>query len=194
MGNGQSYINPVIQEMRIKSANQRRIYLNGYVDEDMAIEVSYYSNKIIEMDKKLENPKKEVTFLLNSFGGSVVWGNSILTSIQNLKNNGYKTIGIVESCAFSMAFDILCNLDYRIGGKHSQYLLHQTAMGQDGELKEFERELVFQKKVWEQAVEYYVKNTNLTRERVNDIYDRKENYFFTAEEALENGSIQKILI
>jgi len=193
MGNGQVYINPVIQEMKIKSANNRRIYLNGYVDEDMAIETSFYVNKIIEMDKKLETPKKEVTFLINSFGGSIVWGNSVLTSIQSLKNNGYKTIGIIESCAFSMAFDILCNLDYRIGGLHSQYLLHQTGMGQDGELKEFERELIFQKKVWEQAVKYYTKNTNLTRERINEIYNSKENYFFTAEEALENGSIHKII-
>lgn len=193
MSNTMIYQNPIISEMKIKSANNKRIYLNGYIDEDMATEVSYYVNKIIEMDKKIDNPIKEVIFPINSFGGSVVWGNSILTSIQKLKNNSYTTIGIVESCAFSMAYDILCNLDYRVGGKHSQYLLHQTQMGQDGELKEFEREVEFQKKVWEQSVDYYVKNTKLTRERINEIYDRKENYFFLSDEALINGSIHEIL-
>ena len=187
------YQNPIISEMKVKSANNKRIYLNGYVDEDMAMEVSYYVNKIIEIDNKSDNPKKEVIFIINSFGGSVIWGNSILTSIQKLKNNGYKTIGIVESCAFSMAYDILCNLDYRIGGKYSQYLLHQTWFGQDGELKEFEREVDFQKKVWQQSIEYYITNTKLTRERVEEIYDRKENYFFLSDEALLNGSIHEIL-
>lgn len=188
------YYNPIISEMEVKSCNNKRIYLNGYVDEDMAMKVSYYTNKIIEMDKKLENPTKEVTFILNSFGGSVVFGNSILGNIYKLKSLNYKTIGVVESCAYSMAYDILVNLDERIGYKYSQYLLHQTQMGEQGELKELAREVEFQKKVWEMSVDYYVENTKLTRERINEIYDRKENYFFTAEEALENGTIHKILI
>lgn len=189
-----AYQNPVISEMKIKSSNARRIYLNGVVDEDMAMEVSYMTNKIIEMDEKFPNQnKKEVTFIFNSFGGSVIFGNSILGNILRLKSLKYKTIGIVESCSFSMAYDILIHLDERIGYKYSQYLLHQTQMGAEGELKELSREVDFQKKVWELSVDYYVTNTKLTRERINEIYDRKENYFFTADEALENGSIHKII-
>jgi ATP-dependent protease ClpP protease subunit len=193
MGNAMMYQNPIISEMKIKSANNKRIYINGAIDEDIATEVSYYVNKIIEMDKKIDNPVKEVTFLINSFGGSVVFGNSIIANIIRLKSLNYHTIAIIESCAFSMAFDIICHCDERIGYECSQFLLHQTQMGQDGELKEFEREIVFQKKVWDLSVDYYVKNTKLTRERVNEIYDRKENYFFLSQEALENGSIHKII-
>ena len=43
------------------------------------------------------------------------------------------------------------------------------------------------------AIDYYVKNTKLSRERINEIYDRKENYFFDEIEALENGSIHEIV-
>jgi len=187
------YINPVISEIKIKSANNKRIYISGVIDEDMAIEVSYFINKIIEIDSKTDNPKKEVVFIINSFGGSVLAGNSIIANILLLKSLGYKTISIIESCAFSMAYDLIVNTDERLCFKYSQFLLHQTLMGQDGELKEFEREVSFQKKAWDLAVDYYVENTKLTRERVNDIYDRKENFFFLADEALANGTIHKIL-
>ena len=187
------YINPIINEIEIKSANNRRIYINGIVDEDMATKVSYFVNKIIEMDKNCSNENKEITFLLNSYGGSIISGNAIIGCINRLKKLGYKTIAIVESCAYSMAYDILVNCEYRYCYNLSTFLLHQTSFGQGGELKEFEREISFQKKLWEMSVDYYVKNTNISRERIDEIYDRKENYFFTAKEALENGSIQKII-
>jgi ATP-dependent protease ClpP protease subunit len=185
-------INPIINEIEVKSANKGRIYLNGYVDEDMATKVSYFTNKIIELDKINTKREKVVTFIVNSFGGSVVYGNSIIGNIQKLNSLRYKTVAIIESTAFSMMFDIIIHCTERIGFKYSQYLLHQTAFGQGGELKEFEREVEFQKRIWQDAEDYYVENTNISRERVKEIYDRKENYFFTAKEALENGTIHKI--
>ena len=192
MGNVQ-YINPIISEIEIKSANNRRIYLNDIVDEEMATKVSYFINKIIEMDKLNPNADKTIKFLINSYGGSVLSGNSIIGNINRLKKLGYKTVAIVESCAYSMAYDILVNCEERYAYDLSTFLLHQTSFGQGGELKEFEREVDFQKKLWEMSVDYYVANTNISRERINEIYDRKENYFFTAKEALDNGSIQQIL-
>ncbi|WP_346938165.1 ATP-dependent Clp protease proteolytic subunit [uncultured Clostridium sp.] len=192
MGNTQ-YINPITSEMKIKSANNKKIYLNGEVNEDMAMEVSYYVNKIIELDKTNPNPSMEVTFIVNSFGGSVIHGNAIIGNINKLKSLGYKTIAIIESCAYSMAFDIIIHCDVRVGYNLSTYLLHQTAFGMGSELKEFEREVEFQKRLWSMAVDYYVENTKIPRERIEQIYDRKENYFFTASDALENGTIQEIL-
>ena len=92
-----------------------------------------------------------------------------------------------------MAFDIIIHCDERIGYGLSQYLLHQTSFGQGGELKEFEREVEFQKKLWEKSADYYAKLTKIPRERINEIYDRKENFFFDAETALELGVIDKIM-
>lgn len=137
-------------------------------------------------------PNKEVTFIFNNFGGSVDHGNSIISNIKKLKSHGYKVKGIVESCACSMGFDILVHCDERVGSSLSYYLLHQTQFGMGGELKEFEREYKFQKVLWNKSVDYYVANTKIPRERIEEIYDRKENYFFDSEEALLNGTIHKI--
>ena len=186
-------VNPILMDIEVKSANNKRIYLNGFVDDDMAIKVSYFTNKILELDKLKAPRSKEVTFLINSYGGSVIAGNSIIGNIKRLQKEGYKVIAICESCAFSMAYDILIHCDIRKGYELSQYLLHQTSYGQGGELKEMIREADFQKKVWDISVNYYVKNTELTRDRIEEIYEKKENYFFTAQEALENGSIDEII-
>ena len=186
-------------EIEQTSANQGRIYLNGIVNEDMAVKVSYYVNKIIETNKKYEEAGlkdkkiKTVTFLINSYGGSVLHGNAIIGNIKRLQQNKIKVVGIVESIAYSMAFDIIIHCDERIGYGLSQYLLHQTAFGQGGELREFEREVEFQKKLWEKSADYYAKLTKIPRKRIDEIYDRKENYFFDAETALELGVIDKII-
>ena len=186
-------------EIEQASANQGRIYLNGIVNEDMAVKVSYYVNKIIETNKKYEEAGlkdkkiKTVTFLINSYGGSILHGNAIIGNIKRLQQNKIKVVGIVESIAYSMAFDIIIHCDERIGYGLSQYLLHQTAFGQSGELREFEREVDFQKKLWEKSADYYAKLTKIPRKRIDEIYDRKENYFFDAETALELGVIDKII-
>lgn len=187
------YINPVINELEIKSANNNTIYLTGIVDEHMSTKFSYFCDKIVRMNELKDTPNYEIRLLFASWGGSVDFGNVIIGKIRALQQQGYKFIGIVESMAFSMAYDILIHCDRRIGYKYSQYLLHQTSFGVGGELKEIARAVDYQKKLWNISVDYYVANTKLTRERVEEIYDRKENYFFTAEEALENGSIHEII-
>ena len=188
-----------IMEMEQVSANQGRIYLNGVVNEEMAVAVSYYANKIIEGNKRYDSlgmkdkKIKTVTLLINSYGGSVIHGNAIIGNIKRLQKHKIKVVGVVESIAYSMAFDIVIHCDERIGYGLSQYLLHQTSFGQGGELKEFEREVEFQKKLWEKSAEYYAKLTKIPRKRIDEIYDRKENFFFDAETALELGVIDKII-
>ena len=188
-----------IMEMEQVSANQGRIYLNGVVNEEMAVAVSYYANKIIEGNKRYDSlgmkdkKIKTVTLLINSYGGSVIHGNAIIGNIKRLQKHKIKVVGVVESIAYSMAFDIVIHCDERIGYGLSQYLLHQTSFGQGGELKEFEREVEFQKQLWEKSAEYYAKLTKIPRKRIDEIYDRKENFFFDAETALELGVIDKII-
>lgn len=186
-------INPVINELEIKSANNNTIYITGEINETMAVKFSYFCDKIIQINMIKSEPNYEIKLLFASQGGSVDYGNLIIGKMRALQSMGYTFIGVVESMAFSMAYDILVHCDKRIGYKYSQYLLHQTYFGIASELKEFQREIEYQKKLWEIAVNYYVENTKISRERIEQIYDRKENYFFTADEALENGSIHEIL-
>lgn len=189
------YINPIHNEIKINSAlRDRRIYITGVIDIDTSLEVCHLMRRIYDMDCKSNREEKTITLVLDvCYGGSILAGNSIIGMINFLKSKSYKIIGICQSCAFSMGIDILVNCTERYGFSLSQYMLHQSQVGMEGELAEVEKDVEFQKKQWQQSVEYYIKNTKLTREKLEEIYKYKINYFMLAEEALENGIIHQII-
>lgn len=189
-------INPIINEMKINSAiRDRRLYLTDVLDEDLAFEICYFLRRIYDIDKKnnIKDEDKIITIICNCYGGSVIHGNAIIGLIEFLKSENYKIIALVEGFCYSMAFDIVICCSERIGYPLSQYMIHQTQLGNHGELAELERDVNFNKKMWEQSIQYYTKYTKLTRERLEEIYKCKENYFMLADEALELGVIDKII-
>lgn len=192
---GIQYINPLHNEIKINSAlRDRRIYLTGIIDLDTSLEICHLMRRIYDNDLKTDNQEKSITLVLDvCYGGSILAGNSIIGTINFLKSKSYKIIGICQSCSFSMGIDILINCSERYGFKYSQYMLHQSQVGLEGELAEVERDVEFQKKQWQQSVQYYIENTKLTREKLEEIYKYKINFYMLAEEALEHGIIQAII-
>lgn len=189
------YINPIHNEIKINSAlRDRRVYITGVITSDTSLEVCHLMRRIYDNDLKSNNQDKTITLILDvCYGGSVLAGNAIIGMIKFLQSKSYEVIGICQSCAFSMGIDILVNCTKRFGFVLSQYMLHQTQVGMEGELAEAERDVEFQKKQWQQSVKYYVENTKLTKEKIEEIYKYKINYFMLADEALENGIIQEII-
>lgn len=192
---GMQYINPLHNEIKINSAlRDRRIYITGVIDLDTSLEVCHLMRRIYDNDIKSNNQDKTITLILDiCFGGAILAGNSIIGMMSFLKSKGYKIVGICQSCAFSMGIDLLVNCTERYGFLLSQYMLHQSQVGMGGDLAEVEKDVEFEKKQWEQSVQYYIENTKLTREKLEEIYKYKINYYMLAEEALKNGIIQKII-
>ena len=101
---------------------------------------------------------------------------------------------IIFSIWKSMAFDILCNCDVRYGYSHSEYMIHQTQGGNPyGALVKAERMLKYNKRQWEKSIEYYIRDTKITKEQIEDLYEKDLEWFMLSEEALELNVIQKIL-
>lgn len=190
-----NFINPLSIDIKVNSAlRDRRIYINGVIDDNLALETCHFMQRIYDNDIKTENNNKEITLLINSYGGSVWAGNSIIGMMNYLKSKGYKIIGIVQSMCFSMAFDILCNCDVRYGYSHSEYMIHQTQGGNPyGALVKAERMLKYNKRQWEKSIEYYIRDTKITKEQIEDLYEKDLEWFMLSEEALELNVIQKIL-
>lgn len=192
---GMNFINPLALEIKTVSAlRDKRIHINGVVDDDMALEVCHFMQRIYDNDLKSSACKKEITLLIDTYGGSVWAGNSIIGMINYLKGKGYTVTGIVQSKCFSMGFDILVNCDKRYGRSHSEYMIHQTQGGNPhGALIKAERMLKYNKKQWEKSIEYYIKDTKITKKQVEDLYDRDLEWFMLSEEALELNVIQSIV-
>jgi ATP-dependent protease ClpP protease subunit len=188
-------MNPLMLEMKMNSAlRDRRIYVEGIIDEDTAFEVCYFLNRLRDIDKKSNSEKKEITLLINCAGGSIIHGNKILGLLENMKSEGYYFISITTGMSFSMAFDLAIACNKRMAYIYAQFLLHQTQTGMEyGELKEVEMDVEFQKKIWNISVDYYIKYTKIPKEKIDEIYNYKINMFLTATEALDLGIIDEII-
>ena len=74
-----NFINPLSIDIKVNSAlRDRRIYINGVIDDNLALETCHFMQRIYDNDIKTENNNKEITLLINSYGGSVWAGNSII--------------------------------------------------------------------------------------------------------------------
>ncbi len=190
------YPNNLMTEMKINSAmRDKRVFINGVIDDDLSFEVCYFLNRIYDLDKKNNIKNKEITIVINSYGGSVIAGNSIIGMLEYLKSEGYIINALVQGFAFSMAFDILICANNRSAYRNAEFMVHQTQISKfsTDDLIEYERDIEFSKKEWQQSVNYYVKYTKIPREKFDKIYNCRKNYFMLAEEALELGVVDKIL-
>lgn len=187
----------VIDEIIRKSAvRDRIIHIFGVVEDTMALEVQHYINRIIRKDseERKTDDEKKITLLINSYGGSVWSGNIIIGAINHAQSLGYEVTGICQGFAFSMAFDILLACDKRHGYTFSEYMMHQTQCGhQYGALVQGERSLQYSKKQWEKSVDMYVAKTKITRESIEEMYEKDRDWFMLTEEALELGVIHEII-
>ena len=191
-------INGVMQEMKMNSAiRDRRIFINGTINEDTSFETCYFLNRLKDIDDMEGKPYEErlpIYLIINSYGGSVIWGNAILGVIEHFKSLGYEIIGVVQGFAYSMAFDILITCSKRYGYKMSDYMLHQTQTGYyPDDLVSHERDIEYTKRQWEKSVDYYVANTKISRERIKEVYEKRINWFMDANEAIQLGIIDQIL-
>ena len=90
---GNRYVDQVFQEIKVKSANNRKIILDGEVNDDECIKACYYLDKIVEMDK-VKGTKEPITILIHSPGGSIYAGNILLGKIKQMQDKmGYTIIG-----------------------------------------------------------------------------------------------------
>ena len=70
MGNVK-YNDPVFQEIKVKSANNRKIIFEGEVNDEECLKTCYYLDKLIAQDK-LTGKKQPITIYLHTPGGKYI--------------------------------------------------------------------------------------------------------------------------
>ena len=167
--------------------NNRIIRLNKTIDSEDA-------DKIIEQLLKLNTLKckKDITFYINSPGGSVSDGMAIYDTMQMLKCD-IKTI-CVGRCS-SMAAILLSGgtKGKRYITPNSEVMIHEVSsfnMGKIGELKiNFEHSNTLNERV----IKLLAHNTGKKEKQIRNDIQLKDRWF-TAKEALNYGLVDKILI
>jgi ATP-dependent Clp protease, protease subunit len=165
--------------------SERIVFLNGPVDEHSA-------NLIVAQILHLESvdSEKDINFYINSPGGSVIDGLSILDVMDFVKPD---IATYVMGQAASMG-SILASSGTR--GKRfmlprSRHLIHQPLGGARGQASDMEIQVNEILRMKKELTEIYVKNTGQTYERL--VKDMDRDTIMTATQAVEYGLADKII-
>ena len=137
-----------------------------------------------------ENPDKDISFYINSPGGSVTAGLAIYDTMQ------FVTCDVNTYCmgmAASMGAFLLCagTKGKRFALPNSDIMIHQVSGGAHGTASDVERSVEFMYKLNRRLIRIIAENTGKTEEQVKKDADR--DYYMTAEEACEYGLVDEVV-
>jgi ATP-dependent Clp protease protease subunit len=155
--------------------NERIIFLGTPIEDQVA-------NLVVAQLLHLESqdPDKDISIYINSPGGSVYSGLAIIHTMR---------VGV----AMSMGSLLLAGgtKGKRAALPNSRILIHQPSAGFEGQSTDIEihaREIL---NIRDRLDDIYAENTGLSKEQVRE--DMERDRFFTAEQALEYGLIDRVL-
>jgi ATP-dependent Clp protease, protease subunit len=165
--------------------NERIIFLGTPIEDQVA-------NLVVAQLLHLESqdPEKDISIYINSPGGSVYSGLAIYDTMKFVKPDiNTMCVGV----AMSMGSLLLAGgtKGKRAALPNSRILIHQPSAGFEGQSTDIEihaREIL---NVRGRLDEIYAENTGLSKEQVRE--DMERDRFFTAEQALEYGLIDRVL-
>ena len=165
--------------------NERIIFLGTPVDDQIA---NLIVAQLLHLES--EDPEKDVSVYINSPGGSVYAGLAIYDTMQFIKPD-VQTICV--GIAMSMGSLLLTGgaKGKRFSLPNSRILIHQPSAGFEGQSTDIEihaREIL---SVRERLDEIYAEHTGRSTDQVRE--DMERDRFFTAEQALEYGLIDRVL-
>lgn len=185
--------NGLLVEMKVNSAlRDRKIYLSDEIDRDVIFECMYFMNRLRDLDRKI-GKKPPIELLINSYGGNIYDGNSLISLIEEFKKEGYEIITTVSGVAMSMGFMISIVGSKRKSYKYSTLLCHQPSSGAIGALQELEDVVSETQRLWELMKKIIIENTKITDEELEDVKKTHTDWTITPEQALELGVIDLIL-
>ena len=191
-----AYINPtVIEERRLNVASMdvfsrllmdRIIFLGVPIDDDVANIVLAQLLFLASSDNA-----GDITLYLNTPGGSVSAGLAIYDTMQQVEPD---VATVCTGMAASMGAVLLCagTKGKRSALPHSRVMIHQPLGGAQGQASDIEiaaREIL---KVKQTLYSIISTHTGKTLKRITADGDR--DYWMSAEEALEYGMIDEILV
>lgn len=188
-----TYPDRFLDEMKINAAiRDRRIFINEDVDKDSMFKACYLLDRLVAIDK-VDGTKKDLEIILDTYGGYIYHGLSLISKIESLREQGYRIITTVNSVAMSMGFMILICGSHRQALKHSRIMCHQPSSAAWGTLQDQVESVEETNALWIRMKELIIKYTNITDEQLEDIKTRKFDWFMWSEEALKLGVIDQII-
>ena len=177
-------------KFQAEDLEDRRLYLNGEIDENVIDNIVYHIMRYNRIDQGVPiSERKPIILYINSPGGSVVDGYGVIDTIL-LSETPVYTVN-VALCA-SMGFLIYLAGARRYSMPHSEFLMHDGSTFSYGSSSKVQDRMKFES----EQIEKMTKDFVLQHTKISDeIYDSKfrVEWYFLPNEGKEIGAVDYIV-
>ena len=164
---------------------ERIIFLTGPIDDNIA---SLICAQILFLES--ENPKKEISFYINSPGG-IVWSGLAIYDTMQYVSSKIMTICIGQAASAGSLLLTAGEKGMRFSLPNSRIMVHQPSGGYQGQVTDIEIQTNEIKKTKQRLNEIYSKHTGKKISEISTIMERDK--YFSPHEAIKFGLIDKII-
>ena len=164
---------------------ERIIFLTGPIDDNAA---SLVCAQLLFLES--ENPKKEISFYINSPGG-IVWSGLAMYDTMQYISSKIMTICIGQAASAGSLLLTAGEKGMRFSLPNSRIMVHQPSGGYQGQVTDIEiqtKEIIKTKK---RLNEIYAHHTGKDIKEITSIMERDK--YFSPNEAIKFGLIDKII-
>ncbi len=164
---------------------ERIVFLGGPIDSDVA-------NLVVAQLLFLasEDPKKDISFYINSPGGHVSAGLAILDTMNHIQPN-VSTVCVGMAASMGAVLLSAGQKGKRFALPNAEIMIHQPSGGAEGMAADIEITAKQILKIRERLNKILAKNTGQKLERIEKDVDR--DFFMDAAESVKYGIIDKVL-
>lgn len=189
-GYSESFNYTYADKFAMEDEYSRHIYINNDIDENIIDNAVYHIFRYNAIDKKVPaEERRPIIIYINSYGGNIVDGYSLIDAICVSKTPVY-TVNI--GCCLSMAFLIFIAGHKRYSMLHSEFLLHEGSIYNGNSMAKFKDHFDFHFNQVEQATKDFVlQHTKITES--DFVANSRREWYFMPEEAKNLGAVDYIV-
>ena len=165
---------------------ERIVFLTGNIEDEAA---SLISAQLLFLES--ENPNKDISFYINSPGGSVTAGLAIYDTIQYIKPD-ISTVCVGQAASMGSLLLAAGTIGKRYALPNARIMMHQPSGGVQGQASDIQIHANEILALRSNINQIYVKHTGQELKKIEENLDRDN--FLGPEEAKEFGLIDKIVV
>lgn len=172
-----------------------RTFVLGEIDEESAntlIDFIFQINEYDDQQEEVTNGylRNPIRLVINSSGGTTYDGLGIIGAIEISKTEVH-AVGL--GCIMSSALDVFAACHHRAAHRLATFMYHSLRSVSEGEVEKQVTDVNESLRMQSEGDKFLLSKTKLPKKKLDEIKKKKDDWYFTAAEALKYGVVDEIL-
>lgn len=174
----------------ISFANERLIYLTGYVEENPIAQATAALFNLLRKD-----PRKPIKLVISTYGGSVYEMFGLYDAIKYVQSLGCEvhTVGLGKIMSAGVLLLACGTKGKRLIGENTSVMYHLGKSDAEGDIFEMRNSMKELERLEVLANELLSSNTSMSVNDIDEMLKERQDVYLTAERAIELGIADVIL-